>query len=157
MGGGSASVAIAVAGAGATALATVANLLALCWFGLWMGMTSRSANLATLKTLLFVQIIPWFVIAFGTGMVLGLLLPMLALRAGPGQPAAWFAWWPLLSTLLGAGLAVAKDTGFIIWSRKKLHSSLRAQAACGLGQPPFASPPPASAATPAPPLITAPR
>ena len=55
--------AMAVATALAAALSTAANLLALCWFGMWMGMTSRSANLATLKTILFVEIIPWFVIA----------------------------------------------------------------------------------------------
>ena len=30
---------------------SAANLLALGWFGMWMGLTSRSTNLATLKTL----------------------------------------------------------------------------------------------------------
>jgi hypothetical protein len=57
--------------AAAAGLTTVANRMALCWFGMWMGMTSRSANLATLKTILFVQVIPSFVIAFGTNMVVG--------------------------------------------------------------------------------------
>ena len=72
-----------------------------------------------------------------------------------GQSASWFAWWPLLSAVLPASLAIAKDVGFIIWSRKKLHSSLRAQAACGFGQPRFVPPPPAPAATPTPPIIPA--
>jgi hypothetical protein len=151
------TVGVAVTAALAAALSTGANLLALCWFGLWMGMTSRSANLATLKTLLFVQVIPWFVIVFGTTMVLGMAFPLMAAFAGRvGQPAAWLAWWPLLSAALGAAVAVAKDAGFIIWSRNKLHSSLRAQAAYGLGQPRFATPPPASPPAPALP-VTAPR
>jgi hypothetical protein len=46
-----------------TTLTTFANLTALCWFGMWMGMTSRNSNLATLKTIAFVQIVPWFVIS----------------------------------------------------------------------------------------------
>src|SRR6185503_5651553 len=33
-----------------TAVVTGANLIALCWFGMWMGMTSKNANFATLKT-----------------------------------------------------------------------------------------------------------
>jgi len=40
---------------------------------MWMGMTSRSVNLATLKSILFVQIIPWF---------------RDQLRLGPDRPAA---------------------------------------------------------------------
>ena len=55
---------MAVATAVAAALSTAANLLALCWFGMWMGLTSRTANMATLKTILFVQVIPWFVMTF---------------------------------------------------------------------------------------------
>jgi len=140
---------MAACAAAAVALSTSANLLALCWFGLWMGMTSRSANLATLKTLLFDQVIPWFVIAFGTGMVVAMLIGSFAARGGPGQPAAWLTWWPLLSTVLGATLAVAKDAGFIIWSRNKLHSSLRAPAARDLGRPRIAAPPPAPPPAPA--------
>lgn len=110
----------------ATALATAGNLLALCWFGLWMGLTSKSANLGTLKTILFVQVIPWFIIAFGGTMVLGMVMAGLTFS---GQAGSWFIWWPVLSASLGATLAVAKDIGFILWSRKKLHSSFREKVA----------------------------
>ncbi len=150
-------VGVTLGAASAAALSTTTNLLALGWFGMWMGMTSRSANLATLKAFLFVQVIPGLVIAFGTSIVVGILMARLAFRAGPGQSAAWFAWWPLLNIVLGSCLAMAKDAGFIIWSRKKLHSSLRAEAAYGLGQPRFAAQPNPSATTPAPPVIPAPR
>ena len=150
-----------IATAIATALGTAANLLALCWFGMWMGMTSRSANLATLKTILFVQIIPWFVITFGVGLVMMMVMSGILFRGmsrGGSPPLASFAWWPLLSAVLGAAVVVAKDIGFIIWSRKKLHSSFRAQAARSLGQPRFVAPPPLpTAPAAAPPVIAVPR
>ena len=74
----------------AAVVTTVANLLALCWFGMWMGMTSRSANLATLKTILFVQIIPWFVIAFGSSMLMGVVCQaLLGARGRPSRPRGW--------------------------------------------------------------------
>jgi hypothetical protein len=144
---------MAVAAAAAAALSTAANLLALCWFGMWMGLTSRSANLATLKTILFVQIIPWFVMAFVTSMMMGLLMMGSAVRAGPAQSMSWFAWWPLMGAVLGAAFAVAKDIGFIVWSRKKLQSSFRDEASHSLGQPRFVLPPPLPTTAEAPPVI----
>ena len=144
---------MAVVTAAAAALSTGANLLALCWFGMWMGLTSRSASLATLKTILFVQIIPALVITFATLMVVGLVLSGLVFRAGFTQPTSWFLWWPLLSALLTAVLVVAKDIGFIVWSRGKLRSCFREQAALNPGQPRFAAPLPLSPSEPPPPII----
>ncbi len=141
-----------ITGAGAL-LSTAGDLLALCWFGLWMGMTSKSANLATLKTLLFVQVIPWFALSFAAGLLAAVLMPVLFLRGGAPPSSAWFAWWPLLSGLLTAALAIAKDIGFIVWSRRKLHSSLREQAALAPGQTVFAAPLAGSATVPSPPII----
>ena len=149
-----------IAAAIATALSTAANLTALCWFGMWMGMTSRSANLATLKTILFVQIIPWFVIAFGAGMVTAMVMSGIMFRGmstGGPNPLVSFVWWPILSAVLTAIVVVAKDIGFIIWSRNKLHSSFRDQAARSLGQPRFVTLPPLPAAAGAPPVIAAPQ
>jgi len=149
-----------IAAAVAATLGTAANLLALCWFGMWMGMTSRSANLATLKTILFVQIIPWFVIAFGAGLVTMMVTSGILFRSmsrGNSNPFASFVWWPILSAFLTAALVVAKDIGFIVWSRNKLHSSFREQAARSLGQPRFAALPPLRAVAAAPPVIVAPR
>jgi hypothetical protein len=149
--------AMAVATAVVAALSTIANLLALCWFGMWMGLTSRTANMATLKTILFVQIIPWFVMAFATGMMMGLLVAGLAFRAGSPQSMSWFVWWPLFGAALGAALSIAKDVGFIIWSRKKLRSSFREEASRSLGQPRFVMPRPLPATAEAPPVIAAPQ
>ncbi len=147
----------AVLAAAAVALSTCANLIALCWFGMWMGLTSRSANLATLKTILLVQVIPWFVITFGTSMLIGVVMSGLAFRGGGLQSTSFIAWWPLLSALLGAGVMVAKDIGFIVWSRNKLKSSLREQAASSFGQPRVAAPQPAPTSALLPPIIAAPR
>jgi hypothetical protein len=122
----------------ATGLATLGNLLALCWFGMWMGLTSRSANLGTLKTILFVQIIPWFAIAFAGTFGVGMLMMSSSLAGGP---ASSFIWWPVFSAVLAAALALAKDVGFIVWARKKLYSSFRQQAAQLPGQPRFIAPP----------------
>jgi hypothetical protein len=64
--------------AGSSLLMSGANLIALIWFGLWMGLVSRNSLLATLKTIAFVQIIPWLVITFAGAMV----IPLLALAGG---------------------------------------------------------------------------
>jgi hypothetical protein len=142
------------------AVSTAANLLALCWFGMWMGLTSRTANLATLKTILFVQVIPWFAMAFVIGMMTAMVMSGLLFRTmsrGSSAPFASFVWWPLLSAALAAVLAVGKDIGFIVWSRRKLHSSLREEAARSLGQPRYVVPRPLPAAAAAPPVIAAPQ
>jgi hypothetical protein len=103
------------------------NLVALWWFGMWMGLTSKSTNIATLKTLLFVQIIPWFVISFAAGMIAPLfLLPKLITGGSPGQMMTWF---PIISSAFTTLLALAKDIAFIVWSRSRLHGQLRARAA----------------------------
>lgn len=131
---GAQKIALVVAPA-AAALRTAANVWALVWCGLWMGLTSKSANLATLKTILFVQVIPWFIIAFATSMLIGILLTSL-FRGFSGPPGWWFAWWPLISAVAGTVLATAKDVGFVLWSRKRLHTSFREQASRNPGQAP---------------------
>jgi len=141
----------------AAAVSTAGNLIALCWFGMWMGMTSRTANLATLKTLLFVQIVPALVIYFASSM---LILPVMApyffkMAHSKASPTSfsWMTWYPLLSAAFVALLSLAKDIGFLLWSRKKLYSSFREQAAHSPGQPRFASRLPVAPAVPTPPVI----
>jgi hypothetical protein len=153
-------VAAGIAAAIAGALSTATNLAALCWFGMWMGMTSRSANLATLKTILFVQIIPWFIIAFGAAMVGAMVMSGLMFRGmsrGGSNPFNSLVWWPILTAVLSAAVVVAKDIGFIVWSRNKLHSCFRAQAARSLGEPRFVALPPLPPTVAAPPVIAAPQ
>lgn len=151
---------MAVTTAVAAAVSTAANLLALCWFGMWMGLTSRSANMATLKTILFVQIIPGFAIGFAASIVAMLVMSGLLFRgmlSGGAPSFASIALWPLAGAVFSAALAVAKDVGFIVWSRRKLHSSLREEAAHSLGQPRFVVPRPLPAVAATPPVIPAPQ
>ena len=137
-----------------TAVVTGANLIALCWFGMWMGMTSKNANFATLKTLVFVQIIPWFVIAFASIFLMGFLMrSQFAFSSSSAQPTWWLSWWPLLNAVLSTALALIKDIAFIIWSRQRLHSKLRERAAIGIGQASFIRSHSAPAAMPIPTIV----
>jgi len=131
----SAALLISIVTAGASGLTLAANLIALCWFGMWMGVTSRNANFATLKTLLFVQIIPVMVIYF-SAQILSLLLfiPMLN-KTSSASSSFGFMLFPLISTLTVCLLSVGKDIFFIVWSRNRLYGSFREQAARSFDQP----------------------
>jgi hypothetical protein len=104
-----------------------------------------------------VQIILWFVMGFLTITLMGSLMGAMVYRAGSASSMSWFAWWPLIGAVLGAAFAVAKDVGFIVWSRKKLRSSLREEASRSLGQPRYVAPRPLPSAAAAPPVIGAPQ
>lgn len=113
-----------------TSLATLAgNLAALALVGLWMGLVTRRHALATFKTLLFVQVIPWVVISFTVG-IGGSMALMISQWVFPntGFPSAdVMRWYPVVMTILPAVLAVAKDVGFILWAKRRLTTQLRAR------------------------------
>jgi hypothetical protein len=109
-----------------SALVTPMNLIALSWFGLWMGLTSRNTLTATLKTIVFVQIIPWFVIYFLTV----LAVPLLLLSQGwatsgstnVNGPPLWF---PVIFVLVPSALTLLKDVIFWASVRRKLFGQFR--------------------------------
>lgn len=105
---------------------TLATLVALGWFGLWMGLVSRSTLTATLKTIVFVQVLPWFAIILITGVVVPVVLFSGAWSNG-GTPSQTFvnSWLPLLFAGLPAGLALAKDVFFWTMARRKLLRNFR--------------------------------
>jgi ABC-type transport system involved in multi-copper enzyme maturation permease subunit len=125
----------------AAATSATANIVALCWFGMWMGMTSRTAIMAALKTFAFVHIIPWVVISFTSAIVTFTVLMPRMMSGGAVAGTQFIAWYPLLTTVLTAALTIAKDIGFFVWSREKLYSSFREQAARTFGRPASAPPP----------------
>jgi hypothetical protein len=130
---------------------TAANFMALAWFGTWMGMTSRTASLATLKTVAFVQVIPGLVFYFCSMMLtLVVLIPNLSSSATGG--AGMIAWFPLLTGAISALLALGKDVCFIAWSRRRLDSAFRDQASNVLAYSNAAPPPLPHRAAP-PPII----
>lgn len=123
----------------ASVVSTVANLAALVWFGLWMGLSSKSTNMAALKTLLFVQVIPAFVLGFAS-MIMTVLI-MIPSAMISNNPTTFNPGWSILSLfLLPTLLAVAKDVLFISWSRRKLHTAFRERASRTIGI--FAAVPP---------------
>jgi len=136
----------------ASTLTAAANLAALIWFGMWMGMNSKNPNTATLKTILFVQVIPWLVIAFASGLAIPLLLLPGILNANPTAPSQMMVWYPVISSIVVTVLSLAKDVAFVIWARKKLYSKFRERAAEALAPVRSALPPPLPP-TGAPPVI----
>src|SRR5215216_5372746 len=84
-------------------ITVAANLIALVWFGMWMGLNSTNTNLATLKTIVFVQIIPWFVISFASAMLLPILM-MIFSSASSGI----MMWYSFLTQGLAAVLYLGK-------------------------------------------------
>ncbi len=107
----------------------MANLYALCWFGLWMGLTSKSGHLAVLKTIVFVWIGPWFVITFASSLILGLLMVVVMMpsftKGNTSQAAGLVVWYPLLAAALTVTLTLAKDILFAVWARRKLFADFR--------------------------------
>ncbi len=104
--------------------ASVMNLIALSWFGLWMGLTSRNSLIGTLKTIVFVQIIPWLAIGFVSAMAVPIFIFAFSGNAG----GAFVGWYPLVVTGLATLLSIGKDVGFWYVARKKLGMDFRATA-----------------------------
>jgi ABC-type transport system involved in multi-copper enzyme maturation permease subunit len=147
-------VAITVVAAVTGGLTVAANFIALFWFGMWMGMTSKNANTATAKTLLFVHVVPWMMITFASGMSGSLVLMMGVFKNGGSPSFQYMAWYPLIMLGVAGILTLAKDIVFFIWARKKLYGCFRAQAAQSVGTPRSGVPPTILPAVPAPPIIS---
>ena len=109
-------------------LIVVANLAALSWFGMWMGLNSKNNNLATLKTIVFVQVIPWFVVSFTSMLIVPLLLFSNLIKGLPSATSQMMVWYPLLFLGLATTLYLIKDIVFLLWARRKLYSEFREQA-----------------------------
>jgi len=144
--GAGANLAFTITIAVASSIVTAANLITLCWFGMWMGLTSKSANLATLKTLVFVQVIPWFAISFVSSIIVGsflmrAMLPAIIKGATP-SPASVMSWFPLVSVLLTCGLSLAKDLFLLVMARRKLYANFRDLAVRAVVPIQFVVPPP---------------
>lgn len=92
----------------------VTGLLAVAWFGMWMGLTSKKPTAAVSKTLVFVQILPWLLFLFVQGMLM-----FVVFAAMSGSMGIWLP--QLLVTLLSVGV----DVAFILVARKKLLTSFR--------------------------------
>jgi len=99
----------------ASAVNFVADLLAVAWFGMWMGLTTKKTPMAVVKTFVFVIVLPWLVLMFLQGFAMGLLAFTLGLRA---------VFWSLGPVVMAA-VNLGKDIFFIRWSRRKLLTRFR--------------------------------
>lgn len=112
-------------GAGVGLLLSLANFVALIWFGLWMGLVSRNSLLATLKTIVFVQILPWLVITFASAMTLPILMAIFGGFGGATGTPNWVEWYALTSTVVVAGLTLGKDWLFWRLANRQLVDNFR--------------------------------
>jgi len=154
------NLATTLVGSVATVAIVVANLVAITWFGMWMGMTSKTNNLATLKTILFVQVIPSFAISFASALAIPVLILPAVMKGGlsSGNANSWLtstfmSWFPLISIALSTSLSLGKDIGFFLWARRTLYGSFREQATRSLSPIRYVAPPRVPAPIPAPPVI----
>ena len=110
-----------------------------------MGLTSKNNSLATLKTIAFVQIIPWFAVSFVAVLASMLMFSGLMGRISTSGPRM-MVWYPLLSSGITTALSLTKDIGFIVWARRKLYSDFRECAVRVVSPIQWAKPPPLPAA-----------
>ena len=139
---------IAIAGA----LAVAGNLVAIIWFGMWMGLNSKNTGLATLRTIGYVQAIPWLVVSFASMIITPLLLMPWVLGGAANAPSQFMVWYPMLISLVATVLVLVKDLVFVLWARQKLYSELRERASRA-GAPARVAQPLPSPHMPVPPVI----
>ena len=133
---------LALATSLAGTLTAAANLTALVWFGMWMGLVSKNTNFATLNTIIFVQIIPWFVISFVSGILMSLVfLPRLMTGAAGASPQ-FMVWYPLITTGVAMVISLGKDVGLVLWARRRLLAEFRQRALPWVALAPLPLPPP---------------
>jgi hypothetical protein len=102
----------------------ITGSLAVAWFGMWMGVITRKPNLAVLKTLLFVFVLPWIVLMF----VQGALYMSVGFMGSSGMG---FRLWipPIVTGVLG----VVVDLVFFTVAWRKLMGNFRETVARAAG------------------------
>lgn len=117
------------------------GLLALGWFGMLMGLKTRKTSTAMLKTVCFVQVLPWLVLT-----ILQSLLMMASVWAGLPYYGG---------VIIGAILGIGKDLVFILVSRRRLYRTFRNAATESAGVVRPAAPAPTPVNLEVPPVIPA--
>ncbi len=98
----------------------IVGLITYGWVAMWLGLVTRKANVAVMKTFLFVMVIPGF------ATILLQLLQIFPVRA-LSQTVVGLPIMTLVTGLLWLG----KDIAFILWSRRNLYERLREIASGG--------------------------
>ena len=125
------------------------GMLAVGWFSMWMGVVTRKANMAVLKSLLFVYVLPWFVLLFVQAGLFALFMRFF------GNTTRAMSAWPHLPQIIGGTLGIGIDLVIFFVARQKLLTNFRqtVAGAAGFGRPrrPMA---PLLSGIPAPPPIS---
>ena len=125
---------------GISALESILLLFALGWFGMWMGMTTKRANVAVVKTLVFVLVLPWLV-----QIILQIFGSFFWMFRGN------YSFWG--QQAFSTGFEVAKDIFFIAFPAWKLRTRFREMAVRGDGTHRLVKASPAPVDPNAPPVI----
>jgi hypothetical protein len=131
---------------------TVANIVALVWVGMWMGLTHHTSSVPALKSFVFVQVLPSLGISVAsTLLAAGLMFGRFAGSMGTPPSNALLLSFPLIMAGISAVLTVAKDAAFIVWARNRLRNDFWVQASRSTRpKDPFV---PRSVAGPVPPIL----
>jgi len=89
----------------------VGNLVAVAWFGMWMGMTSSKTSIAVFKTICFVIVLPAIAMLFGQGVAMSLVIPV-------GMPL-----WMSLAAI--GVMSLFKNGFFIVLARQSMFARFR--------------------------------
>ncbi len=109
-----------IANMAANAVNFLADLLAVGWFGMWMGLTTKKTTMAVVKTFAFVVVLPWLALMFLEGFLMVFLAFSTGLRGGG---LGGLVWW--LAPAVSVTLNLGKDSFFIHWSRRRLLTRFR--------------------------------
>ena len=101
----------------------VTGVVSTTWFGMWMGLVSTKSNLAVIKTLVFVEVLPWIVTGF--------LQMFISIGMSFSGFPSWTTQLPVLLFSAGADVVF-----FVIARRRLLHRFREIVArAAGVGAP----------------------
>lgn len=107
----------------------IANVIALVWVAMWMGLTHRTSSVPALKSFVFVQVLPSLGINLASTLLAALLMFSRfasSMRTPPSN--ALLLSFPLFMAGISAALTLAKDAVFFVWARNRLRNNFREQA-----------------------------
>jgi ABC-type transport system involved in multi-copper enzyme maturation permease subunit len=116
------------------AATTLANLVALTWVGMWMGLTHHTSSVPALKSFVFVQVLPSLGISVASTLLAAVVMfGRFAGSMGTPPSNALLLSFPFIMVGISAVLTVAKDAAFFVWARRRLRNDFCEQASRASG------------------------
>jgi hypothetical protein len=98
------------------------NMVAVAWFSMWMGVTTRKVSAAIFKTFIFVLVLPALALWFMYFVTIFTLSFSMA-SSGKIVWAGMLPYW--VSSVVFVVLHVAKNVFFVVWARRRLFTRFR--------------------------------